>query len=46
MKNIGVRFPLKLFQRIHALAQQEKRSFNSQVLYMLQEYLARKDKDQ
>ncbi len=32
------------FQRIQALAKQENRSFNSQVIQMLQDYLARKAK--
>jgi hypothetical protein len=41
MKNIGVRFPITLFQRIQALAKQENRSFNGQVIHMLQDYLAR-----
>lgn len=44
MKNIGVRFPLSLLQRVQALAKQENRSFNRQVIHMLQDYLARKDK--
>ena len=38
-KNIGIRFPITLLQQIYALAKQEKRSFNAQVLYMLQSFL-------
>ena len=44
MKNIGVRFPFALVQRIQALAKQENRSVNSQVIHMLQAYLARLSK--
>ncbi len=44
MKNIGIRFPVILFQQIQVLAKQENRSFNRQVLHMLQSYLARKEK--
>jgi hypothetical protein len=45
VKNIGVRFPIHLLQRIYDLAKQEKRSFNAQVLYILQSWLDQKDQE-
>ena len=44
VKNIGVRFPIDLLQRIYDLAKQEKRSFNAQVLYILQSWFDQQGK--
>ena len=38
-KAISIRFPAELVDRIKALAEKERRSFNSQVLVMLEKQL-------
>jgi predicted DNA-binding protein len=37
----GIRFPVDLYNRIKELAKKEGRSFHSQVLYILRQFLER-----
>lgn len=43
-KQLSIRFPLDLFTLIAEQAKEQKRSFNAQVIWMLQEYLTLKGK--
>jgi len=45
-KAISIRFPAELVDRIKALAEKERRSFNSQVLVMLEKQLEREATDE
>lgn len=45
-KQISVRFPEDLYQRIDKEAQEEDRSFNAQVIRLLREYSHLRDKQQ
>lgn len=43
-KQLSIRFPLDLFAWIDTQAREQKRSFNAQVIWMLQQYVkAQKD---
>lgn len=44
IKRVTLRLPIDLYNRIKRLAEQEKRSIHSQVVYMLESYLASKSK--
>lgn len=43
-KQLSIRFPLDLFAMIDVQAKEQKRSFNAQVIWMLQQYSAAQTK--
>jgi hypothetical protein len=43
-KQLSIRFPLDLFTLIAEQAKEQNRSFNAQVIWMLQDYLKLKGK--
>ena len=44
--SINVRFPPELAAQVKALAQEENRSINGEILWVLREYLARRQRKQ
>jgi len=44
-RQLSIRFPLTLFQLIAKEAAEQRRSFNAQVIWMLQDYLQLRAKE-
>ena len=45
-QTVSIRFPIALYKLIKGEAERERRSFNNQVLYFLEKYLGRKERDE